>query len=847
MATEAQIQANRRNARLSTGPRTKRGKARSRRNGYGPGGRRREAGPRVREANGRGLEDRVAGFLESAVLIDSEEERALLRKAGELSWKIDEAERAECAYLERAVRAAEERHEAAEAGAGERAEELVRRLLQWGEAGDDDLGGGAREILGELEGSGAGRAWLIRLWRWVRDWVGRTSRFQPMGRYRLVRMLGYDPIDVDTFPQVNEVFRALNALDENGRADCDAFFARARELAGACHPMIRASMAWRELAGPFESAEEARAYLVGLADEWVGRLEMLQGETDADRADREALAASAAAGRLRREASAMSREFFKVLEDLRRVRKARPAAKEGEPATPRGIEPSDEADASCRGPGEPRPADALVLAPPERTSGSPRSEAPFIPRCGAGRSGSPPCEGGVGGGASREPRRSNNPPVSPLRKGGMNSGLLASLSAAGGPTPGGPSDRLDRGIAADSERQPGEPNPAGGERPTVAAPPAAERAVDPGRMGAGLPDPGPLAPAGGGVPAVGSSGAAARSVREAPAKRHRPGSTGCDRPLQRGRETGRDPRPPGWPWRKRSDAAGSPRPGDGRRRRRRPAHPRRRRASATATPLPARGGRRGSRPPGPACTAMPVVKPPKARMARRGTTPAKRDRSKCLSPNLTLRRDIHELVTTRVSGRFGRAKPPASGVSRIWAAGLGPREEPRLRLDAPASRVAPTCEAGGFARPDHDPTIVVTRTCGAVPSVNLPVMAPRSFGTMPAKPFENRGQRLSRERLASSVSKQAARRLEPGGARGEGVGRGRLPRGQPGARSSDRRQRSRERTADWLPGRGLGRGRRGHSPFVTAGGRPDGRRHGVSPTGRRTTGFGRFDGETARR
>ncbi|QEH35717.1 Histidinol-phosphatase [Aquisphaera giovannonii] len=335
MTTEAQILANRRNASLSTGPKTRRGKARSRREGYGPGAR--SQGAAITEAgraDPRWIEERAAGFLRAAYSGASEEEKAMRKRAAELARKIGEAERAVAAYLERAGRIVEDRRRAAEAGGPGRVLELSRRLMAWEQSAAADSSDGAGRILGELEGSRAGRAWLIRTWRWIREWLGRKGRFGVMDRYRLVRALGHDPIHVARLPRVREVFAALNALDPRGGLDGEAFFARARELAAGCDPMARDSLAWREAAGTFASAEEARAFLLNLVDERVRRLEALQAASDAEPAGREALAVMAAVEGLRREVEAMGRELLRVVEDLQRMRKGGPRAVEGDAIRP---------------------------------------------------------------------------------------------------------------------------------------------------------------------------------------------------------------------------------------------------------------------------------------------------------------------------------------------------------------------------------------------------------------------------------------------------------------------------------------------------------------------------------
>ena len=98
MATAAQIEANRRNAQKSTGPKTERGKARARRNAITHGMTARTIMPVLPQEDPKELENRTQQAI-TAMKPRNSLELDLVRRAVRLSGELDRAERVATAHL----------------------------------------------------------------------------------------------------------------------------------------------------------------------------------------------------------------------------------------------------------------------------------------------------------------------------------------------------------------------------------------------------------------------------------------------------------------------------------------------------------------------------------------------------------------------------------------------------------------------------------------------------------------------------------------------------------------------------------------------------------------------------
>ena len=103
MATAAQIEANRRNAQKSTGPKTERGKARARRNAITHGMTARTIMPVLPQEDAKELEDRTQQAI-AAMKPRNPLELDLVCRAVRLSGELDRAERVATAHLAHQVR-----------------------------------------------------------------------------------------------------------------------------------------------------------------------------------------------------------------------------------------------------------------------------------------------------------------------------------------------------------------------------------------------------------------------------------------------------------------------------------------------------------------------------------------------------------------------------------------------------------------------------------------------------------------------------------------------------------------------------------------------------------------------
>ncbi|MDR3619114.1 MAG: hypothetical protein P4L85_07165 [Paludisphaera borealis] len=105
MATDAQIQANRANAKRSSGPKTDDGKARSRLNALKHGLRASTVNPVLPHEDPAELEAKIQDWIDDYQPTNAIE-RELVSRAARISWSLDRAERYETALLAKQVRKA---------------------------------------------------------------------------------------------------------------------------------------------------------------------------------------------------------------------------------------------------------------------------------------------------------------------------------------------------------------------------------------------------------------------------------------------------------------------------------------------------------------------------------------------------------------------------------------------------------------------------------------------------------------------------------------------------------------------------------------------------------------------
>jgi len=276
-------------------------------------------------------------------------ERELVTRAARLSWTLDRAERHETAVLARQVRKAVLRRRA---GRTEKVCELGRKLFYMagkrllpdsGPAWSDD----PAAFVARLEESPEGARWLLDRWIEVRCLIISDELWTFHDQFKLVRLLGKQPIHAVDDPELNELFLAWETIEEHWGV---RFWKQMQELTPYEDPAFSAWRVWREIVPRPESPEAAVAFLRSLADREIDRLEELAADLDAvegdeavELAEQASFSASDAAERLRRHQTARTRELHRTIDLLAKLRKAdaaaskppKPAPNEPKPAPPK--------------------------------------------------------------------------------------------------------------------------------------------------------------------------------------------------------------------------------------------------------------------------------------------------------------------------------------------------------------------------------------------------------------------------------------------------------------------------------------------------------------------------------
>jgi hypothetical protein len=369
MATAAQIEANRRNAKRSTGPKTEAGKKRARLNALKHGRRAKAVAPDLPLEDPEALEERIRQWVRDLKPGDVAE-RALVVQAAKISSELDGLERYEADLRARRLEDAQSKPD------GETAKavcDLGRKLFYWtgkrnpptsgkrnpptaGPPWDDD----PEVFLRGLEGSVEGCRWLLD--RWVelkRMFVSDEVKWSDADLYRFFRLQGKQPLSAIYDPELNLQFLAWDVI---GNDFTSRFWKRCCELTPPSDPGFSGTMFWRGLVERPASQEAALAVVDGVIDGRIARLEEMIGLYE-ELADEEATERSGAAWfdpgpeaeAVRRRRSALVRELRQTIELILKMQAARQkrearegdAAREGEaPAERTCTVPSGDDDPS---------------------------------------------------------------------------------------------------------------------------------------------------------------------------------------------------------------------------------------------------------------------------------------------------------------------------------------------------------------------------------------------------------------------------------------------------------------------------------------------------------------------
>src|SRR3954469_11405684 len=213
MATEAQINANRRNSKKSTGPRTNAGKAIAGLNALKHGRRAKVVAPVLPQEDPRELDAKIRQWVED-LRPEGEAQRKLVERAAKIDWGIDRAERCETARLAIRVKKAQFRSEQKDA---ERVCDLGRKLLYMagprllptsGPPWDDN----PAAFLRGLEATAEGCRWLLERWTELGNLLKREVIWTLTDLYKSIRLQGKHPVDAVNDPGLNLQIQAWELM-----------------------------------------------------------------------------------------------------------------------------------------------------------------------------------------------------------------------------------------------------------------------------------------------------------------------------------------------------------------------------------------------------------------------------------------------------------------------------------------------------------------------------------------------------------------------------------------------------------------------------------------------------------
>jgi hypothetical protein len=327
MATVAQIEANRRNAKRSTGPKTEAGKEKARMNALKHGRRAKVVLPVLPQEDPAELDARIRRWVEDMRPGD-DTERELVVRAAKISFELDRLERCEIAQLAPRVRKAQAQVQVDDDTA-DQVGDLGRNLLylasittksgtRFVSSSKPSCQDNPEAFLRGLEGSAEGCRWLRDRWAELGRLLRREGRWTLVDLYRSIRLQGKHPVHAIDNPDLNLQFLAWEVLEPTGATDS---WKRCREMAPQHGNGLDGCREWREIADRPASREEALAVLNGVIDGRIARLEErialyeeFDGEEATERADAASFDPSPEAEAVRRRRSTLTRELRQLIE-----------------------------------------------------------------------------------------------------------------------------------------------------------------------------------------------------------------------------------------------------------------------------------------------------------------------------------------------------------------------------------------------------------------------------------------------------------------------------------------------------------------------------------------------------
>ena len=311
MATDAQIQANRRNAARSTGPKSKSGKSRVKLNAWKHGGRAKTttALPVLPQEDPRELEERIQEWLDDWQPRNAEESK-LVERGAKLTCLLERGERIEAAHLAKRVRKAMRKIGPTAPVSSRRMKviaELGRKLfydyrpLSLDHDSPPKWNDEPAVFIAGLEETVEGCRWLLDRWAEMRFLLESGKAWQLGDLARFIRLMGKNGYDAINDPALNAVFQVWELFDGGCAKMLWEYF---RKCAPPRDPLFNLRAIWREFAPPLADWDAGYELLSAVINQRVGRLERMVAEyqeiAEAEAADRAAFDPSPAFDRHRR-------------------------------------------------------------------------------------------------------------------------------------------------------------------------------------------------------------------------------------------------------------------------------------------------------------------------------------------------------------------------------------------------------------------------------------------------------------------------------------------------------------------------------------------------------------------
>jgi hypothetical protein len=399
MPSQARIEANRKNAQKSTGPRTPEGKSKVRFNALKDGATAKS--PVIPGEDPAEFQARIDTWTQDLAPTNSAE-RYLVEHAARASWQLDRLDRAHAARLAYNIRNAAS---SASHNLNQQVASLGRRLfhdprgpiqtyphfeykphlipgqprISWNGLADDPNHPAA--LLHQLESTEPGCHWLLARWSELRRQLDHNIPWQSPDKLKAIRLLGHQPLEALDHPEIATLFLASHALDPTST---DPFRELWRELSAGEKLIFQPRLDARGLQ-PFDPTETqaARDWLQNLITCNTRRLERLaadhqdrqQADAD-DESDRLAFDNSPGGERLRRFHATCSRSMIRSLDLLRKTRQSPPAPEPDPVPEPPPQLPEPHAKPEPAEPESPTCAPAEAARPLQKNKATPSQKPP---------------------------------------------------------------------------------------------------------------------------------------------------------------------------------------------------------------------------------------------------------------------------------------------------------------------------------------------------------------------------------------------------------------------------------------------------------------------------------------